>query len=439
MRKIFTLLFLIFFIKGNTRIFYVSWSGGNDANPGTITLPFKRIEVAASQMTAGDTLYIRGGIHRVDKSTNQINRIFIQNKNGNSTDSIYIWNYPGEAPIVNFDDLIIPGNSGDGAVGIKLQNCSYISLRGIRFTGITQSSSSNQPVGMILYNCDHSLIKNCEIDNIGGYGVYFQNASDNNYMLNCDVHHIADALNDYENANGINITGGDLSTNITFEGCRFWWCADDGTDFYGTNGVFTFKKCWAFWNGYIPGTFTHPAQADGVGFKLGPCANNQSANVLRTVINCVSFENWYTGFDQNAGSGNTCKIILYNNTAFNNGGPGFFFGANTSIQQTLKNNISNTGIWGTEIQSGANISNNSWNGGVTLTNADFLSVNSVGADGPRQADGSLPNLSFLTLTIGSDLINAGVNLGLPYTGSAPDLGAFESGGTAPPCQSASCC
>jgi len=45
--------------------------------------------------------------------------------------------------------------------------------------------------------------------------------------------------------------------------------------------------------------------------------------------------------------------------------------------------------------------------------------------GPWQADGSLPNCSFLHLVAGSDLINKGTNVGIPYTGSAPDLGAFE--------------
>ena len=48
-----------------------------------------------------------------------------------------------------------------------------------------------------------------------------------------------------------------------------------------------------------------------------------------------------------------------------------------------------------------------------------------GMDGARQADGSMPNLRFLKLATGSDLINAGVNVGLPYVGTAPDIGAFE--------------
>ena len=40
-------------------------------------------------------------------------------------------------------------------------------------------------------------------------------------------------------------------------------------------------------------------------------------------------------------------------------------------------------------------------------------------DGPRQPDGSLPLLNFMRLAAGSDLIDAGTNIGLPFNGTAP--------------------
>ncbi len=45
---------------------------------------------------------------------------------------------------------------------------------------------------------------------------------------------------------------------------------------------------------------------------------------------------------------------------------------------------------------------------------------------PRKPDFSLPDITFGHLVQGSDLIDKGVNVGLPYSGSAPDLGPFES-------------
>jgi hypothetical protein len=44
----------------------------------------------------------------------------------------------------------------------------------------------------------------------------------------------------------------------------------------------------------------------------------------------------------------------------------------------------------------------------------------------RQPDGNLPEIDFLHLAEGSDLIDAGVELGYAFNGEAPDLGAFES-------------
>jgi hypothetical protein len=55
---------------------------------------------------------------------------------------------------------------------------------------------------------------------------------------------------------------------------------------------------------------------------------------------------------------------------------------------------------------------------------DFLSVAQPHV--PRQADGSLPNVNFMRLAPKSDLIDKGTKVGLPFNGSAPDLGPFET-------------
>ncbi|MCX6028766.1 MAG: hypothetical protein NT169_05630 [Chloroflexi bacterium] len=69
--------------------------------------------------------------------------------------------------------------------------------------------------------------------------------------------------------------------------------------------------------------------------------------------------------------------------------------------------------------------NNSWTLPVTANAADFRSLAADLAAAPRQADGSLPPNDFARLVADSDLIDKGVDVGLPYFGSAPDLGAFE--------------
>ena len=72
--------------------------------------------------------------------------------------------------------------------------------------------------------------------------------------------------------------------------------------------------------------------------------------------------------------------------------------------------------------------NDSWNiPGDTASADDFVSLDVALALAPRQADGSLPDNGFAKLKQGSDLIDKGVDVGLPFTGIAPDLGAYEFG------------
>ena len=60
-----------------------------------------------------------------------------------------------------------------------------------------------------------------------------------------------------------------------------------------------------------------------------------------------------------------------------------------------------------------------------MSSADFLSLDASQMTLPRKADGSLPDIAFMHLTADSDLVDEGLDVGLPYYGAAPDLGAFE--------------
>jgi hypothetical protein len=154
--------------------------------------------------------------------------------------------------------------------------------------------------------------------------------------------------------------------------------------------------------------------------------------------------------------------IFQNNTAFKNGANYNMTGVGSDGSTTisvgvLRNNVA----FGSTATSDANLSgpidsaNNSWDAKPSLmvSNADFASVAFVGpascpepykAGGTvcvpttdmstfgglasaRQADGSLPVLPLLHLAAGSQLVDKGVEVGQPFVGSAPDLGAFELG------------
>jgi hypothetical protein len=62
-----------------------------------------------------------------------------------------------------------------------------------------------------------------------------------------------------------------------------------------------------------------------------------------------------------------------------------------------------------------------------ITSADFTSTDDAAAYGPRKSNGELPDIEYMHLADGSDLIDAGVDVGLAYSGDLPDLGCFETG------------
>jgi hypothetical protein len=178
---------------------------------------------------------------------------------------------------------------------------------------------------------------------------------------------------------------------------------------------------------------------NGNGFKGGgyglPPTNVPAKPPQHIIRCCVAFLNRSSGFYQNH---HPAACYWYNNTGFNNKSANFnmqsieLSGTDyTSVGKgILRNNISFTGNMGYMTGSGIDAANNSWNlSTITLSAADFQSIDTAGIYGPRKADGSLPDVKFLKLAAGSDLIDKGADVGLPFSGAAPDLGAYETGGT----------
>ena len=119
-------------------------------------------------------------------------------------------------------------------------------------------------------------------------------------------------------------------------------------------------------------------------------------------------------------------MTLYNCTAYRNG-------TNYNVTRTLDSgkvltvvNCVSLGSYGS-LGSFAVQQTNSWLSPFSVSSADFVSVDTAGVRGPRKPDGSLPDITFMHLAQGSQLIDAGTNVGLPFAGNAPDLGAFETG------------
>lgn len=212
-----------------------------------------------------------------------------------------------------------------------------------------------------------------------------------------------------------------------FYGCRSWGNCDDGWDGYlrGANDMTTtMENCWTWSNGYLKDGTDPGSQANGNGFKMSGGDNSNSEQLMHhnILINCVAFNNKNKGFDQNNDVG---SVTLLDCTGYNN------HTANYRIQRALNNGqtltVKNCVSFDGSVQLGsfAVQETNSWLPPFVVTADNFLSLDINLAAAPRQADGSLPNIDFLHLAPGSDLIDAGVDLGMPFNGTAPDLGAFE--------------
>ncbi len=395
------------------RTYYVSTTG-SDANVGyTIDAPFKSMKKALGKSDMTEIIVRGGTYYLTGDSTVSINKI------GAGPGAFRIVNYPGERPL--FD--------GSGLNAAK----KGFSITGSYWyiTGIDIMKAKDN--GMYITGANN-IIEFCTFFENEDSGLQISAGGTNNSVINCDSYYNKDATS--ENADGFACKL-DVGTGNSFKGCRAWQNSDDGWDGYmrpSDNISTTLDSCWSFRNGYLKTGATSGVNGDGNGFKMGGSDNSDLRHNM-TLTHCVAFNNRKRGFDQNNNKG---SMTLYNNTAFSNNGGNYIMNSNTlsaGSVMTVKNCIAFTaaGTAGSNaFVSGSIIQSNSWQSPFSTSNADFISLDSVGARGPRKPDGSLPDINFMHLAQGSDLIDGGQDVGLSFAGTAPDLGAFETGVLASP-------
>ncbi len=416
MRRFLVILLLFTGATSFGRTFYLSPTG-NDSNPGTLAQPFFTLKKVWTVIMAGDTVFLYGGVYQYESTQD------IKGKNGTASNNIKIWAIAGETPVITRNP------SGDfkyiWTCGIWFTG-DYFHWKGIEITGFTQEdprvytgfriSDSNNNI-FELINSHHN-----------GHGCEITGKSSNNLVLNSDFHNNQDPLTatKYENADGLEIGYIPAGLVNKVKGCRFWNNTDDGIDLWENDGAVQIDSCWSWNNGYIPGTNT-PA-GNGNGFKLGITTIDHGSRVLRIIKNCVAYKNRSRGFDQNNA---LCSMELFNNTASRNGTYGYVLNYGEiyckvknciSYSNAIMPAISKSSIVETNVFSDNNITtpNN------LVSDADFVSLEGTLLMSARKTDGSLPDITFMHLAPGSDLIDAGADVGLPFWGMAPDIGAFET-------------
>ncbi len=440
MRRFFLVTLFAYCSIVSATTYYVAPSG-NDSNPGTIDRPWGTWGKAFSSTSVqpGDVVYFRGGVY-FHTITN--GRGYSATRSGTASDTIYYFNYPGEVPILDCNTITSPYSAR--MYSLNLDGVSYVRVKGLTIRNVQQRYAGYLPTGLRVAECNHVVIENCIVHDIDGHAVesYW---NDNTYFINCDVYNACDSLTSAKPGNDGNgfFDFNEETTNkhVYFKYCRAWNCGDQGFS-SGSYSTTEWEGCWSFNNGILEGK--------GWGFKLGWISTPNDGIVKRIVKNCIAANNRASGIDTNDGSySTTSNMNIYNNTSYHNGSAGFtgygFVVRNTNdtdgheLTRIYRNNIAYGNYQGDIYLPAGSVythSHNSWDHSpsVTVSNADFLSLDYTEMRRPRKSDGSLPDINFLKLASTSDLIDAGTtSTGISYKGSAPDLGWYEtSGGTPTP-------
>jgi len=338
--------------------YYIATTG-NDANPGTQSLPFRTFAKALTVVRPGDTVAVRGGTYTTSVTFGV---------SGTSAAPITWTEYPGESVIISAAGFTVSG-SWNSFIGFEISNAPS---RGVYVTG------------------NDNTFRNLLIHNSGIFG-YNVGGGNRNKCYNCISHSNYDSGSTAGDiADGFAVSTGSYNE---FYDCESYNNSDDGFDLW--EGEFnTVVRCIAHDNGYDTG-------GDGNGFKMGgPTGGGNSAYF------CISYNNLRRGFTNNS---SPSGVTWYNCVAWDNPTSYQIYG--TSTANIVRNCIAY--LSGSLDLSATNVTHdhNTWNLGIT--NPLFVSL-------------TPGNAGFLRLQAGSPCINAGVNVGFTYNGTAPDLGAYET-------------
>jgi hypothetical protein len=408
--------------------YYVSTTGSDSNNGTTITTPFLTIAKGITKAVAGDIIYVRSGTYAYTTS-------ITISKAGILGSLITLSAYPADItsvypvdgrPVIDFSGMTL----ASGNQGFKLSNADYWYIYGLRIKGAGDN-------GMLVQNTDYTTIEFCDFLENRDAGFQIRSSSAHCTIKNCDSYFNADYIAGSTTSDGGNADGFapklDLGDSVVFVGCRAWLNSDDGWDGYlkafesslpDLMTTYTLN-CWSWRNGYLKDGVTTTSGMNGNGIKMGGSTNkDQAHNWVAT--NCLSMYNKSKGFDQNNSAG---SLTLYNCTSVKNTAQDFALNSsgvtyNASSVFTVKNCVE-FGTTGTSFKTGTILATNNF----ATASTDYVSIDTTGISGHRKVDGSLPDVTFMHPKIGSVLIDKGTNVGLPYNGTLPDLGYWETAST----------
>jgi hypothetical protein len=413
---------------------------GNDEGPGSFEQPFATWGKAFETAAAGDLVYFRDGVYFSASDNVGGERGF---QSGTADAPIRFFAYPGETPTLDCAERDTTGSGFNK--GITMWHVEHIHMKGLHVRNVFQGHTDVRAEGVTLWDVGNITLENMVVHDVEGEANVVADYYDTVEYINCDAYNMVDADQSAvyptpgspgQNGAGFHQrlfskTPGYEDARLIYRGCRAWNFSDNG--FAGTSvGYVEYDSCWAFDGGLLSG--------EGAGFKYASVyGDDNTLDHARVVKNCIGAMNGAYGFSPNNRGDTPLNGHYFNNLAYHNGykgtghglGEGFvildYAGDTPMPNEMYSNNISYDNELG-EVNENDNYTHehNSWDLPVTVSDDDFVSLDWTQLAAPRKPDGSLPDITFGTLAPGSDLIDAGVDVGLPYAGDAPDLGWAEA-------------
>jgi hypothetical protein len=435
-------------VRKSVGIYYVS-PNGDDDNPGTESRPWATVHKAATTAVAGDTVIFENGTYDIKNGQ--------RNWNSGSADRPITFQARNDRQAVWVQSRAVSS--------VDMSHESYITFRGL----VIRGDNVHQQTALIrLEDCDHITIDDCEVGESreAHYGIVIR-SSDDIHINDCTIHPNNGGR---DNQDGIHMY--EDNTNIVIENSEIYQCDHGGINVDTVDGLLI-DRCQVYETGShgisigdseetrytldnitIRDSVIH--DSDTIYDHSGTWHANirihlhaSNVTILRNELYAASCYGLYMSSEL-AG-----PVYIYNNTVYGQGldvtteAQVMFYDShslddNVAANIYYKNNIvyvTKNGpkalYVGDAFEPWLRADNNMYYSSSATesirregrTYRTFAAYQAAGYE-PHAVVSEDPEMNHpahadFTLRAGSPAIDAGVDIGEPYSGSAPDIGAHE--------------
>ena len=366
---------------------------GSDGASGTFDEPLFTLTRAAQLAGPGDTVLLRGGVYDA-----LYEHVYVRvEMSGAPGAPITVRSYPGERAV--FDGHLHPWHPRQYGDGRSVTSPYLVWLQGDHL--VWEDITFRNGVGRgFTPSGDHNVFRQIVSHHHHAHGITLSGRHNLlEYVTSHDNNSVANGGN---SADGISLIHGRNETrdNVVRYALAYR-NSDDGIEVWNSRDTLV-EYSISFDNGIGP-------SGNGMGFKLGGGERYDSGTIIARFN--IAFGN-RGNFDTNGSTG----VLMYNNTAWG-GNVNYVLTQHrtNACDNEAYNNISYQPRSHHVIRGDCSVDeHNSWN-----LNIDDPLFNSLDPASPV----------FLSLSSASPAINAGIDMGVPYSGGAPDLGALPAGVT----------